>query len=118
MAAMTIRRALLGLACLLGAAGVAAAASSAHGGGTQLAPAAQMLLTHAGSAVALLVAFQDNRAGLLSVALMEGGVALFSADMASRALRSEALFPAAAPVGGALVIAAWFLAALVALLRR
>lgn len=114
-----LRRVLLTLACLMGGAGVLAASASAHGGGaTQWAPAAQILLAHAGAAAALLIAFGGSPGGLAAIALMEAGAALFAADMAMRASFSAALFPSAAPIGGVLVVLGWFLAALIALLRR
>ncbi|MFY9290027.1 MAG: DUF423 domain-containing protein, partial [Methylorubrum rhodinum] len=44
------------------------------------------------------------------------GLALFSGDLAMRALAGQALFPMAAPTGGFVLMAGWLLAAVVALI--
>jgi uncharacterized membrane protein YgdD (TMEM256/DUF423 family) len=100
------------IACLMGAAGVAAAAGAAHGGGEFLAPAAQLLLVHAVAALALAPLIGGARFGLSAIAGLEAGSILFAADMAMRAFEAKALFPMAAPTGGSLVILSWLAAAI------
>lgn len=109
-------RILAALAALAGGLGVAASAAAAHtGGGETLKTAAQFLLFHA-PAVLALVGFAATgliRCGLgrLAAAALLLGLALFSGDLAMRALASQALFPMAAPIGGMVLMAGWVLAA-------
>jgi uncharacterized membrane protein YgdD (TMEM256/DUF423 family) len=103
---------LKGIACLLGAARVAAAAAAAHGGAELLAPAAQLLLANAAAGLAMSAVLGRSPIGRLAIACMEAGSLLFAADMAMRSLRGEALFPMAAPGGGTLVIMGWLAAAM------
>ena len=116
---MLISRVLSVLACLMGAAGVAAAAAAAHGGGdARMGAAAQMLLVHAAASLAML-ARQPSHALLAATAGLQAGALLFAADMASRALAEQSLFPMAAPSGGILLIAAWLAAGVsIAAVRR
>jgi len=105
-----------GLAGLLGAAGVALAATAAHRvGEPTLATASQFLILH-GAAVLGLTALGDRAAPspalLTSASIMIFAVALFSGDLAARALVGDRLFPFAAPVGGTLLIVSWLFAAL------
>ena len=44
------------------------------------------------------------------------GIALFSGDLAMRALMGQPLFPRAAPTGGFVLMAGWLLAAMAALI--
>lgn len=109
---------------LFGAAGIGLLAASAHGTMPTLSYAAEMLLTHAGALVAIAAAIEarllaPRPARIAGVGLI-AGVALFSADIAWRAVGGERLFPMAAPAGGVVAIAAWLLVAAAALwsLRR
>jgi uncharacterized membrane protein YgdD (TMEM256/DUF423 family) len=109
----------VGLAGLLGAAGVALAAVGAHRvGDPSLTTAALFLILHAGAVVALS-AFAGTAPWpallLASASLMVFAVALFSGDVTARVLLSDRLFPFAAPTGGSLLIAAWLLAGVTAI---
>lgn len=112
-------RALIALAALAGGLGVAASAAAAHiAGADSLKTAAQFLLFHAPAILAL--------AGLGAAGLTHPittriaawalllGLALFSGDLALRALAGQPLFPMAAPTGGFLLMGGWLLAAIAA----
>ena len=114
-------RALIALACLAGGLGVAASAGAAHiAGADSLKTAAQFLLFHAPAILAL--------AGLAAAGLTHPvatriaawalllGLALFSGDLALRALAGRPLFPMAAPSGGILLMLGWTAAAVAALI--
>ena len=111
-----------GLAGLLGAAGVGAAAASAHlGGGQLLDTAATFLMIHSAAVLAitaLAIGAQRAAAAIFAVAglLLILGMALFCGDFAMRALASRALFAMAAPGGGTLLIAGWVAAGIAAAL--
>jgi uncharacterized membrane protein YgdD (TMEM256/DUF423 family) len=116
---------LIALAGLMGAAGVMLLAAGAHAApGAGLDSAGQVLLFHAAAVVALIAALHQ---GLLfrplALAAAIGfiiGAALFSGDIALRALAGHRLFPLAAPSGGIVLIASWLaitIAALIALVR-
>ncbi|MBR0708094.1 DUF423 domain-containing protein [Bradyrhizobium liaoningense] len=120
---MLAHRLLIGLAGLMGAAGVALAAASAHGADAgRLASASAMLLFHA---TAILAAM-----GLLTRGLLHGGIglvatvgfvigaALFAGDLTLRQYAGQSLFPMAAPTGGTVMIASWLAVTLAAVLPR
>jgi uncharacterized membrane protein YgdD (TMEM256/DUF423 family) len=89
-------RLLVVLAGMMGAAGVALAAASAHQpDATRLASASSMLLFHA-SAVLVVAA------------------ALFAGDLTLRQYAGHSLFPMAAPTGGTLLIVSWLMLAVAA----
>lgn len=119
-------RILLALAGLSGLLGVALSALAAHReGGETLRTAAFFLLFHAPAVVGLvaLAAAGAVRATLarLAAAAILIGLALFSGDLAMRALTGAALFPMAAPSGGFALMAGWLLViagAVVPLRRR
>src|SRR5574337_1817294 len=102
---------LAALAAVLGAAGVALAAAAAHaGGGDLLRNASLFLMLHAGASLGVAAHARQNPARRTILAagfLMEFGAALFSADLAVRALTGARLFAFAAPIGGSATIAAW-----------
>jgi len=114
-------RVLLALGALAGLLGVAASAAAAHlSGADSLKTAAQFLLFHAPAILALVAlaatgltrgALTRTAAGALVV-----GIALFSGDLAMRALMGQPLFPMAAPAGGFVLMAGWLLAAVAALI--
>ncbi|AWI89129.1 DUF423 domain-containing protein [Methylobacterium sp. DM1] len=113
-------RLLAALAALAGGLGVAASAAAAHtSGGETLKTAAQFLLFHAPAILALtgFAAAGLIRGALtrLAAAALLIGLALFSGDLALRALTGQALFPMAAPIGGTVLMAGWALAAVAAL---
>lgn len=103
--------ALLLVAGLQGAAGVALAAVAAHVAPTPaLATAAQILILHATAAVAITAAASlaaRPRAMLAAATLMLAGAALFSGDVAMLHLAGRRLFPFAAPTGGSTMILSW-----------
>lgn len=107
---------------LMGAAGVALAAASAHGSeAARLGPASSMLLFHA--PVILAIATLTERGvihtlGSLATAGLFLGTLLFSGDLTLRALAGHGLFPMAAPIGGTLMIASWLALAVAGLLPR
>ena len=108
---------LAALAALMGAAGVALAAAGVHANGGDLArTGALFLLMHA--AAALGVAAHARVATALAPALvvvgfvMEGGAALFAAELAMRAFTGDRIFPFAAPIGGSTIILSWVALAL------
>ena len=116
---MRIHRVLIGLAGLMGAGGVVLAALSAHAtDASRLAPASSMLLFHAAAVLgttALAVRGPIHAAFALVPAWgFVAGAALFAGDLALRQFAGHALFPAAAPTGGTLLIASWLALALAA----
>lgn len=114
-------RALIALACLAGLLGVAASAAAAHVPGTDsLKTAAQFLLFHAPALLALAglsaTGLVHRGAGRVAGGLLVVGLALFSGDLALRALAGHALFPMAAPGGGIALMAGWLLAGVAGLI--
>lgn len=110
---------MLALAGLMGASGVLLAAAAAHRApGTGLDSAASMLLFHAAAVLggtALLAQGVLWRPWLTVVlAAWVLGAALFAGDVALRALAGHRLFALAAPTGGFILIAAWLVLAIVA----
>ena len=115
--------AFLVLAGLMGAAGIALAAASAHGNpGSGLDSAGYLLLIHAaallGGSALLHQSMLSRSAGFIALAGFAAGAVLFAADVAARAYIGSRLFPMAAPTGGMVMIAAWLMLALSALLAR
>jgi uncharacterized membrane protein YgdD (TMEM256/DUF423 family) len=112
---------LIACAGLMGAAGVALLAASAHAApGATLDTAGNMLLFHAAAVIALVAVVTHT--GLVSRPLavlatcgLVIGAVLFSGDIAARAFLGHRLFPMAAPTGGVILIVSW-LAVMVAAL--
>jgi uncharacterized membrane protein YgdD (TMEM256/DUF423 family) len=103
---------LIAVAGLMGAGGIALAAASAHvAPGAGLDSAAYMLLFHAAAVLGGVALLQQRLlwrpAGLSVLIAWVLGAALFSGDIAMRALTAHRLFPMAAPSGGVILIAAW-----------
>lgn len=120
---MAAQRLLIGLAGLMGAAGVALAAASAHGGdASRLASASAMLLFHATAilaAVALIArGLLHGGIGLAAASGFVIGAALFAGDLTLRQYAGHALFPMAAPTGGMVMIASWLAVTLAAMAAR
>lgn len=114
-------RALVALGALAGLLGVAASAAAAHvSGADSLKTAAQFLLFHAPAIfalVALSVAGTTHRPlTRIAASALVVGLALFSGDLALRALHGTPLFPMAAPSGGVILMAGWLLAGVAALI--
>ncbi|MCK1628226.1 DUF423 domain-containing protein [Bradyrhizobium sp. 147] len=109
---MTAQRLLIGLAGLMGAAGVALAAASAHDGdASRLASASAMLLFHATgilATVALLArGLLHGGIGLVAAFGLAAGAALFAGDLTLRQYAGSGLFPYAAPTGGTVMMLGW-----------
>lgn len=105
-------RALLFLAGLMGACGVALAAAAAHGpSAAGLDSAAHLLLLHAaamlGAAALMANTLLWRPLGMLAMLCFAAGGSLFAGDIAMRAFAGHRLFPMAAPSGGTLLIAGW-----------
>ncbi len=112
-------RLLIGLAGLMGSAGVALAAASAHGGdASRLASASAMLLFHATAilaAIALLArGLLHDGIGLIAAFGFVIGAALFAGDLTLRQYAGHSLFPYAAPTGGTVMIGSWLAVTLAA----
>lgn len=111
---------LTALGGLAGAAGVVLSAVAAHGSaGPLLETAANYLLLHACAIVAITAHAQASpRFGtwfLVAALMLVLGSALFSGDLATRALHGTRVFPMAAPAGGMLLILGWFQLAMASL---
>jgi uncharacterized membrane protein YgdD (TMEM256/DUF423 family) len=114
------------LAGLLGAAGVILAAAGAHAApNAGLDGAAYLLLFHAAAVLGgTALAQQGLLWRPLALVVLIGwiaGAALFAGDITLRAFAGHRLFAFAAPTGGVILIGAWLvlvLAAIVALLQR
>lgn len=106
----------VGVAGLLGAAGVALAAVAAHRvADPSLTTAALFLIMHGAAALALIAlagASPWPTAVLATASLMLLAVTLFSGDVTARVLLGDRLFPMAAPLGGSLLILSWLIAGL------
>lgn len=107
-------RLLLLLGALCGLAGVMTAAAAAHvSGDDNLKTAAQFLLFHApllAAAPSIVRSGAVHRhIALLALMLVFVGVALFSGQLALRALKNASLFAMAAPTGGTLLMMGWAL---------
>lgn len=113
------------LAGLMGAGGVILAAAAAHAApGAGLDSAGHMLLFHAAAVLGGTAVLQSGLLwrplGLAALFAFALGATLFAGDLTLRAFAGHRLFPMAAPTGGTVLIAAWLvlaLAALVAALR-
>ncbi|MCF2521809.1 DUF423 domain-containing protein [Bradyrhizobium sp. G127] len=111
------------LAGLMGAAGVALAATAAHQpDATRLGSASSMLLFHASAVAgaALLTGYGIARRapGLTATFGFVAGAALFAGDLVLRQYAGHGLFPMAAPTGGTLLILSWLVLALAAVWPR
>ena len=117
------QRLLIGLAGVMGAAGVALAAASAHGGdASRLASASTMLLFHATAILATIALLArgllHGGIGLAAAIGFVTGAALFAGDLTLRQYAGHALFPMAAPMGGMVMIASWLAVTLAAVMAR
>lgn len=119
---MALRPALVFIAGLMGACGVAAAAAGAHlPGMANLPSAAQFLLFHA-TAVVALAAFSAAAGGRLIVELaavvLIAGALLFSGSLIYDDLTATRTLAPLAPVGGTTLIAGWLFVAIAGALTR
>jgi uncharacterized membrane protein YgdD (TMEM256/DUF423 family) len=105
------------LAGVMGMAGIGLVAAAAHAAtGMKLEPAGYLLLLHAAAVLAGTAALDRDliyrSLGLLGLAGFVAGAALFSGDLSLRAFAGFRLFPLAAPIGGLVLMASWFVIAL------
>lgn len=111
--------AMIFLAGLLGAAGIAAAAASSHASdGPRFASLALIALTQAPVLLALGLYAGPGiviRTGGLIIA---AGALLFCLDLAGRHFMGSGLFPMSAPLGGMAMIAGWLVVAFGGLMLR
>lgn len=98
---------------LLGGLGVGGAALAAHGGDNRMvAIAAAVALVHAPALLALAAMPRHLlRLRAASGLFLVLGTALFSGDLAARALLGDRLFANAAPAGGMILIGGWLMVA-------
>jgi uncharacterized membrane protein YgdD (TMEM256/DUF423 family) len=111
-------QALIVIAGLMGAAGVALAAAGAHAK-PGLESAGYILLFHAPAVTATALAMAQGVIGRSAVPVAMGlalGAILFAGDLTLRAFAGMRLFPMAAPTGGVILIASWLALAIVAIL--
>jgi uncharacterized membrane protein YgdD (TMEM256/DUF423 family) len=106
-------RALLTLAGLCGAAGVALAAAGSHRADQNLALAGNFLLVHAPALIGLSLV--PRRLATLAGWVLVAALVLFCGDLSSLGLLGHALFPLAAPLGGAGLMLGWLLVVAAAL---
>ncbi|QKV18852.1 DUF423 domain-containing protein [Oricola thermophila] len=101
--------AVLAGAGVLGFAGVAAAAASAHAGSDPrlMSAAALVCLTHAPALLAIGLLGRGAVLLRLAAVLLFVGAALFASDMALREFGQGRLFAMAAPTGGIAMMAGW-----------
>ncbi|MCS0496369.1 DUF423 domain-containing protein [Ancylobacter mangrovi] len=117
-----LRRLVVLLAGLMGAAGVAAAAAGAHmNPDPNLTTAAYFLMLGAAGALGA-AAFAGTHGPGWSFADIGGivialGAGLFGSTLGLRALWEIVLFPMSAPIGGTMLIAGWLVVALAAFER-
>ncbi len=114
------KRSIIGIAGLLGAAGVALGAASAHLGGGDFARLASFfLLLHAAAIPGILAVQITSMLGrLIASSLLAAGSALFSGDLAALAFTGRTPVSGMAPLGGLLLIAGWLALASFAAMSR
>ncbi len=108
------------LAGVMGAAGVALAAASAHlSDATRLSSASSMLLFHAPVVLTAILLVERGvvhiRLGLVAAFGLVIAAALFAGELALRQYAGHSLFPMAAPTGGTLLILSWLVLAAAAI---
>ena len=116
-------RLLIALAGVMGAAGVALAAASAHGtDASRLASASAMLLFHATAILAVVALLArgllHGGIGLVAALGFVLGATLFAADLTLRQYAGHSLFPFAAPTGGTVMILSWLVVTLAAVVAK
>jgi len=111
--------ALLFLAGLAGACGVALSAYAAHAdGGANLSTAATFLLIHAAAVAGLCVNWTSRRGLLQAASLLMIGAILFCGDVSLRSLTGSSPMRMAAPTGGVMLIVGWLWVAAAAFLGK
>jgi uncharacterized membrane protein YgdD (TMEM256/DUF423 family) len=106
----------VGLAALIGAAGVVSAAGASHAGDEHLLGAASAIcLAHAPVLLALGFFGLRNRVLGVAAGLLACGTIVFAGDLAVRHFLGIGAFPGAAPLGGIAMIFGWLALVLAAL---
>lgn len=113
-------RIVIALAGLMGAAGVALAAASAHQpDAARLAAASSMLLFHAVAVLTAVLLVErriiHEKIGLAAVVGFVAAATLFAGELTLRQYAGRGLFPMAAPTGGTLLIVSWLMLAVAAI---
>jgi uncharacterized membrane protein YgdD (TMEM256/DUF423 family) len=116
-------RLLVTFAAVMGAAGVALAAASAHQpDATRLASASSMLLFHASAVFAAVLLVErriiHERLGFVAAFGFVTAAAIFAGDLTLRQYAGHSLFSIAAPTGGTLLILSWLMLAVAAVWPR
>ena len=111
----TWQRVILAAAGIFGAMGVAAAAAGSHEGSRNLSAIASICLAHGPALLALALAGKGRALGL-AAGVLAASTAVFTSDLLMREWLGHGLFPGAAPLGGAGMVAGWLLIGLGALL--
>jgi uncharacterized membrane protein YgdD (TMEM256/DUF423 family) len=108
-------RLIVALGAILGAIGVAAAASASHGESRNLSAIATICLSHGPALLALGLAGR-GRIIEWSAVLLAAGTIVFTCDLAVREWLGHGLFTGAAPLGGLAMILGWLASAVAAVL--
>lgn len=96
------------MAGTFGAAGIAAAAASAHGGDQrQMGAVALVALTHAVLLACIGLSANRSRFGAFAAATITVGLILFCGDLAIRSFTGDAILPLVAPAGGIFLMLGW-----------
>lgn len=106
--------ALIGLAALVGAAGVAESAAAAHAiADPLLKVSADFLMINAAAVIAIGAAALGWRSRwlLVGACILFAGSLLFCGELSAHVFLARKLLPAAAPLGGALMTVGWLVAA-------
>lgn len=115
---MQFDRVLFITGALFGAVGVALSAAASHGGGVNVATAANFLLFHAPALIALSLVVAGGRLLHIGAAVLLVAVLMFSGDLLARDYLGQRLFPFAAPIGGTGMILGWLMLAAGGLFAR
>jgi uncharacterized membrane protein YgdD (TMEM256/DUF423 family) len=115
---MMTQRLLLVFAGLIGAVGVATAASASHATESRnIAAIASICLAHGPALLAVALAGK-TRAWQVAGTILALGTLLFVGDLAIREWTGQGLFPGAAPLGGGAMMLGWISLAFVGLWSR
>lgn len=108
---LLVGRVLVTAGAIFGAIGVAAAASASHLESRNLAAIATIFLAH-GPALLALGLHGRGRVLMAGGSLLLLGTMMFGSDLGMREVSQHSLFPAAAPIGGGLMLAGWLVVAI------
>lgn len=107
-----LRPLILFVSGLMGLSGVALAAAASHSGDMHfLGSASTMCLAHAPVLLGLYLANGRFRTASPAALVLGLGTIVFAADLVSRHVLGDRLFPFAAPFGGTLMMLGWLMTA-------